>query len=199
MTAILRHISGEQKQRKDSAGLAVPPGITMNADTTLTLIHSARRGDVSAFGSLYEQHATGMYKFALWYLKDPDDAEDAVQNCVLSAFRNIASVKKPESFRSWLFQILANACKDILRDKQKRGDLSIEEADAPVFDDYEDGSFTRMLSALNDEERRIVTLSVLGGFNSREISRLMKINENTVRSKLSRSLKKIRDRYENDR
>ncbi len=168
----------------------------MDKKDLMLLIHSARKGDVSAFGSLYEEYSSGLYKFAFWYLKNPDDAEDAVQNCVLNAFQKIGSVRKPEAFRSWFFQILANACRDILRDKQKRGNLSLEDADAPVFDNYEDGSFTRMLSALNDEDRRIVTLSVVGEFNSREISRLMGINENTVRSKLSRSLKKIREQYQ---
>ncbi len=164
----------------------------MNNDRIKQCVHNAVRGDASAFGELYEEYAAGMYKFALWYLKNPHDAEDAVQSCALKAYRNIACVKKPESFRSWLFQILANACKDMIRNRA-REDLTVDEIDSPVFDSYEDGTVTRLLSNLSEEERRIVTLSVLGEFNSREISRMLGVNENTVRSKLSRSLKKLRE------
>lgn len=185
---------GEQKQRrKDGVFRRVNK---MDNDSLKTCLHRARRGDASAFGEIYEQYAAGLYRFALWYVKNPYDAEDAVQSCALNAYRNIASVKKAESFHAWIYKILANACRDILRDRQKRNDAPLEDADSAVFDRYEDDSVTRLLSALNEDDRKIVTLSVLGEFNSREISKMLGMNDSTVRTKLSRALKKLREQYE---
>ncbi len=162
-----------------------------------TLVNLARKGDASAFGALYESYAQGMYQFALWYLKNTDDAQDAVQNCALQAYRGLNSLRDPLSFRPWIFKILANACRDLLREKKRHDASPLEDVEISVFDSYEDGSVTRLLACLDDEARRIVTLSVLGDFNSREISRMTGINENTVRSKLSRSLQKLRGLIEN--
>ncbi|MCR5040820.1 MAG: RNA polymerase sigma factor [Clostridia bacterium] len=163
-----------------------------------TLISRARKGSAEAFGELYGAYSDDMYKFALWYLKNSHDAEDAVQDCALYAYKNIAFVKKPDSFRSWLFRILANKCADITRERKKRADLDVGDIEQAFFDDYEDGSVTRLLGRLEEDDRRIVTLAVLGEFNSREISKITGLKDSTVRSKLSRSLKKLREMIQTD-
>ena len=159
-------------------------------------VKNAKKGDASAFGELYEAFAEELYRFALWYLRDPDDAQDAVQTCALNAYRNIAAVRTAESFRPWLFRILANACADLFRSKRKQVVIPLEEVQTPSWDDYQDGSVLRLLDRLDETDRQIVTLAVLGDWNSTEIAHLLGGKPATVRSRLSRSLKKLRDAYE---
>ena len=158
------------------------------------LVDAARQGDVTAFGGLYEDTAAGLYQLALWYLGTPTDAQDAVQTGVLYAFEHIGSLRRTESFRPWLCRIVANACRDLLRQRKRRQGPPLDEVELPVFDRYEDGTVTRLLAELTDQERQIVTLSVLGDMDSPSIARLTGIPAATVRSKLSRSLKKLRER-----
>lgn len=72
------------------------------------LIRRAKRGDVKAFSRLYAQIYKELYRFALYMTKHPQDAEDAVSEAVISAFENMCSLRKEESFRSWMFTILHN-------------------------------------------------------------------------------------------
>ena len=73
-------------------------------------IRRAKRGDTKAFSVLYSRNYTDMYRFALYMLGSPHDAEDAVSDTVISAYEGITRLRKDESFRSWIFTILSNRC-----------------------------------------------------------------------------------------
>ena len=92
----------------------------------LILIRKARRGDVKAFSELYARIYVDLYKFSLYMLKHPQDAEDAVSEAVISAYENIGSLRKEESFRSWIFKILSNQCRKKLRDTGRTEELEAE-------------------------------------------------------------------------
>ena len=66
----------------------------------LVLIRKSRGGDVKAFSELYARIHKDLYKFALYTLKHPQDAEDAVSEAVISAYENLGMLRKEESFRS---------------------------------------------------------------------------------------------------
>jgi RNA polymerase sigma-70 factor (ECF subfamily) len=155
----------------------------------------AKAGDAEAFGLLYESHARDMYRYALYALGSESMAQDAVQDAAMAALRSIGSLRNPDSFRPWLFRILANKCKRALRAKYQ-GVESLEEQfyeaaaeDAPLGRALE---LRQAIAALPAAEREIVLLSVLEGYDSQEIARTMGIPAGTVRSKLSRALAKLR-------
>lgn len=75
------------------------------------LVNQARKGDTHAFAKLYEEIYPDLYRFAFCMVKQPWKAEDVVSDAVLKAFEKIHTLKKPESFRSWIFQITANECR----------------------------------------------------------------------------------------
>ena len=75
------------------------------------LIRRARRGDIQAFGVLYGRIYKELYRFALYTMRHKQDAEDVVSETVVAAYEGIDRLKKEESFRSWIFTILANQCK----------------------------------------------------------------------------------------
>ena len=66
----------------------------MDGQKMKNLIKSAKKGSAEAFGELYSLYAKELYRFALYTLHDTFDAEDAVQNAALSAFRKIGDLKK---------------------------------------------------------------------------------------------------------
>ena len=92
-------------------------------DYDLQLVKAAKRGDTDAFAALYGTVYQDMYRFALYMLCHPADAEDAVSETVMEAFAGIKKLKTDELFKNWIFKILSNRCKAKLREycKKKRG------------------------------------------------------------------------------
>ena len=80
------------------------------------LERQAKKGKKEAFAKLYETVYEDMYRFALYVLKDREDAEDAVAETVADAFESIGKLRKEEAFRAWIFQILSNKCKRKLKE-----------------------------------------------------------------------------------
>lgn len=84
------------------------PLAPQNGDTDLVL--AARRGDTAALGLLLESHRARLYRQALGYLGDPQDAADAVQDTFLTALRHLSDLRDPAAFGGWLAQIQRNTC-----------------------------------------------------------------------------------------
>ena len=80
------------------------------------LIKKAKKGDVEAFGELYTTVYKKLYRFALYILKNPQDAEDVVSEAVTDAFTGIRKLKREEAFSNWMYQIVANKCKRKMRE-----------------------------------------------------------------------------------
>ncbi|MGC4018754.1 MAG: RNA polymerase sigma factor [Muricomes sp.] len=157
----------------------------------LALIQKSRQRDVKAFSELYARIHKELYKFALYTLKHPQDAEDAVSETVIAAYENIGSLKKEESFRSWIFQILSNQCKKRFRDMPQTTELEPDLA-APDRDYAQSHDVQKAFGILNEDERMIVAFSIFGGYQSDEIGKMMEQNPATVRSKKTRALEKMR-------
>ena len=163
------------------------------------LIREAQTGNSKAFAAVYSFYADDLYRFALWYTGKSADAEDAVQEAVLIAFRHITKLKKASSFKSWMFKILSNVCKTRLTNPADKLCLvaldEINESDAEYYtEDFTLSSDLKSaLDSLDADERQIVLLSVIGRYKSNEIAEILDMKSGTVRSKLSRSLDKLRD------
>lgn len=159
------------------------------------LVSRAVTGDKEAFADLYCLYRDSLYRYAYFKLGNPQDAGDAVSACIVSAYEGIASLRQEGAFRAWIFRILYRCCCRLMREQAEQGDR--EEAD--VLDrlaDVPDGVSVELREAfgvLSPEDRDIVLLSVIAGYNSREIAAAMQLKPSTVRSRLSRGLKKMRD------
>lgn len=82
---------------------------------TERLLRKAKHGDSDAFCRLMDQHMNGMYKIVRSYLHNNEDAADAIQDTILSCFKNLQSLQQNRYFKTWLTRILINKCKDILK------------------------------------------------------------------------------------
>lgn len=159
----------------------------------LNLVKRAKQGDTEAFATLYEEIYENMYRFALYTLRHTADAEDVVSETVMDAFASIGKLRSEEAFKSWIFQILSNKCKDKLREYSKKTyelDETITETQA-VTGPEDSAIVRRSFFELPHEERIIIGMHLFCGYKSREIAEILHMNENTVRSKESRGLKKL--------
>ena len=95
------------------------------------LIERARSGDARAFESLAREVERALYRHALRIVGEPADAEDCVQDALLSAWRSIASFEG-DSFRAWIFRIATNRALDRLRTRRRHPELPL---DPPVDED----------------------------------------------------------------
>lgn len=162
---------------------------------------AAAAGSKEAFCELYGKYRDRLYRYALYRLGDPSDAEDAVSECVLAAWQGLPGLRKPKAFGSWIFRILHACCakriKDSVRLRENMLRIYTEGGSGPSDVGSSPASLsvelTEALAQLDEEERSIVLLSVLGGLTSREISEITSLTPGAVRSKLSRSLAKMRE------
>ncbi|MDD6058731.1 MAG: sigma-70 family RNA polymerase sigma factor [Clostridiales bacterium] len=166
----------------------------------LKLVKRAKHGDTEAFAMLYEEIYENMYRFALYTLRNTADAEDVVSEAVVDAFASISKLRSEEAFKSWIFRILTNKCKDRLRECANRMldlDKEAEQIEgAASGQSMEEAAYVRKLFfELSEEERLIVGMHIFCGYKSREIAEILHMNENTVRSKESRALKRMAGQF----
>lgn len=161
----------------------------INADLRRTA-----EGDEKAFERLYEQTKGGVYSFAYSYLKNREDAEDAVQTVFLKIKQNISGFDGKGNGLAWMLQITKNVALNELR-KRKLSERNMpEKSEAVSLDDYEsDGTVTAaMRKVLTDEEQRIIILHVIWGYKHREIAEIMQMPTGSVTSKYKRAVDKIK-------
>lgn len=168
-------------------------------NTVQQLVYEAKKGDSIAFSKVYALFSNDLYRFAYYYLGNSYDAEDAVQDALIQAFIHISDLKKAAAFQSWMFKILSNCCKTKLANSSKNpAPLCIDEIAELVADDSNGEDIKLSLELkdaifrLSEEERSIVLMSVIGGYKSFEIAKILDCPPSTIRSKLSRSLAKLK-------
>ncbi len=159
----------------------------------LQQIKKAKSGDAEAFADLYRSIYADLYRFALYTLKNPTDAEDAVSETVMDAFTSIHKLRSEASFKTWIFQILSIKCKRrFLEYKNFVNELTTDIPDKEISHDLAaDIDLRNCFFRLKDDERLIISMHIFAGYTSREIAKVLHMNANTVRSKESRALKKL--------
>lgn len=159
------------------------------------LVKRAVTGDREAFAGLYTRYKDSLYRYAFFRLGNDEDAQDAVSACIVAAYENIGKLRNERTFQAWIFKILYRCCCAYIKDQieqNSRGDISSLER-VPADDTrYLSVEIREALAQLDPADKDIVLLSTVAGYNSREISSLTGIKAATIRSRLSRSLAKMR-------
>lgn len=152
------------------------------------------------FEECYRREYRDMYRFALYTLGNPHDAEDAVSDAVVDAYAGCKRLRNPESFHPWIFKILTVKCKRKLKEYVNK---TLELDETAFLDSREEHwnveenqDIRAAFFTLSGQERLIISMSVFGGYNSREIGRTLFLKDATVRSKLSRALEKMQKKLE---
>ena len=164
-----------------------------------TIIEQAVKGDPEAFCELYGLYKDRLFRYAFYRLEDTASAEDAVSECVLAAWKGIGSLRNPKAFSAWIFRILNAVCAKQIRVRiTERNNMQelFKETHRIVPDSSRALELSDALGKLTDEEREIVLLSIVAGLKSREIASMFGMTAGSVRSKLSRSLSKMKQYLE---
>ncbi|HJU69121.1 MAG TPA: sigma-70 family RNA polymerase sigma factor [Gemmatimonadaceae bacterium] len=153
------------------------------------LVLSAQRGSREAFAELVRAHQRRAYAVARAIVLDHHDAEDAVQDGFLHAYRALSRFRPGEPFGAWLHRIVANAALDLQRRRKVRTAGTLPETVAlPFHDPAESDELRRRLSAalqrLTDRQRSVIVLHDVEGFRHAEIGEMLGIPEGTARSDL---------------
>lgn len=165
------------------------------------LVKMAKGGDKEAFCRLYSLYKDRLYRYAYYRLGNHDDALDAVSDCIVSAYEQIKNLRKAEAFSSWIFKILYAACSAYIKQQMRQRELDDidsvrQSSNLFTIMDESKTELAQALDILSSDEKEIVLLSVVGGFTSKEISKIAGLTAGSVRSKLSRSLAKMRNYLE---
>ncbi|HTC85317.1 MAG TPA: sigma-70 family RNA polymerase sigma factor [Candidatus Acidoferrum sp.] len=162
------------------------------------LIEQAQQGDRAAFDALVRRKVDAVYGTALAILGHEADAQDAVQEAFVSAWRSLGALRDPDRFDAWFGRILVNACRMSLRRRKVRQievtDASIQEvsggrspaAGGPAFDDVTASaeSFDRAFNRLSGDERAVLVLRHRDDLPVAEIAARLGIPDGTVKSRL---------------
>lgn len=186
-----------------------------NADSKLEvhlddskLISDGLQGDADAFEILFSRYRPILYRLAQRILRKHEEAEDAVQNCSLAAFRKLRSFNYEGAFRSWLARILVNEAITVLR-KRKRTCLSecsivperVEAADSfphpglnpeqILLQKQNARAFMRQLSQLSWEQRAVLLLCEIHEYTTEETGVMLQLPPGAIRSRLFRARKQL--------
>lgn len=133
-----------------------------------------------------------LFRVAFAILRNRADCEDAAQNAVLKAYTNLDSLENRRYFRTWLIRILKNECATFVRAKKPTASL---DACANLGYDMEikDLDLNRAFETLSPDERVAIALYYYDGYSTREIARICDVSDGTVRSRLSRARKALKE------
>ena len=180
-------------------------------DTETLLIHKAQRGNVDAFNMLVLKYQDMLYRIAWRILHDESAADDATQNAMIQAFKNIKSFRGG-SFKSWLARVTVNASYDELRRWKRQPAISLEqvnnegdEIESPLWmrdpasgpqDAVESGEMSdaiqHCLQGLIPDYRTVVVLVDIEGLSYEEAAQAAHIPVGTVKSRLARARMQLR-------
>ena len=164
------------------------------------LIEKAKKGDEEAFTELIISLETDLYRIAKMRLSCEDDINEAVQETIIQAFKSIKKVRHPEYFKTWIIRVLINNCNRVYKTLNRSEEIEKikEEKNAYQLDEEQSISkldFNILIKTLNYKERISLTLYYSENLTTKEISKILKEPESTVRNRISRAKIKLKNLY----
>lgn len=166
------------------------------------LIEECKSNNKRAQIELYRKYNQGMYNIAMRFLKNPDNADDIIQESFLSAFKSIHQFKAEVTFGAWLKKIVIHKCLNFLKKKElevitldesyafnleKEDDDNWEFDNSIVLDDVKTS-----IDKLPDKYKFVLMLCLIEGFDHEEISEILNISVVASRTQLMRGKTKLR-------
>lgn len=149
-----------------------------------------------AFGRLIDGGLERSFRLARLILRSDADAEDALQDAVVAAWRKWQQLEDAEKFDAWFGRILVNRCRDRLRRVERTRTTDLSDALRGTSRAFEQAEgridLGRAFAALNADQRVVVVLRYWSDLSLDEIARRTKVPEGTVKSRLHHALAKLR-------
>ncbi len=166
------------------------------------LVVQAQAGNTVAFELLADEHRDSMRGLAMRMLRDPEDANDAVQDALVKAFRAIHQFQPGRPVLPWLLRICSNCCVDIMRHKKatpeslEKHEFALTDDSVDVSDSAETGMRSELVHAavnrLPERYRDIITMRHFRHMEVCEIAMALNKPEGTIKSWLFRARARLR-------
>lgn len=176
------------------------------------LVRIAQAGDTRAFDELVERYQDKVWRLAFKILRHEDDAEEALQDAFLSAYRGLKNFKVESTFSTWLYRVATNAALMKYR-KRREGHVSLEQSQSQYEDaeplavpDWSSQPDEELLDAetrevleegmerLPEELRTVFVLRDVQGLSNAEVAKVLDVSIAAVKSRLHRARIALRDR-----
>ncbi len=183
------------------------------------LITLCADGDISAFDSIVERYKLPIFNFIYRYIMDYENAEDLTQEVFLRVYKNIKNYRPEKSqFRTWIYRIASNLCKNELRNRKRRAKIFIEdvnfeyEGEQDIMQNVQSDSesmlhrlenyelkkiISRNISSLPEKYRVVLILRDIQNLPYEEISKIIDKPVGTVKSRLNRARLMLREKMQN--
>jgi len=167
------------------------------------LVLRARRGDREAFAVLAGMVVDRLYAVARLILRDADLAEDAAQETLVRAWRDLPALREVDRFDAWIYRLTVRACADIGRQRRRwRAELAVVPSEPVELDRSAEladrDELERALRRLNEAQRTILVLTYYLGFAPADVADALDIPVGTAKSRLHYAIEALRAALEAD-
>jgi RNA polymerase sigma-70 factor (ECF subfamily) len=162
------------------------------------LVEQARRGDQAAFMALVRPRSDRLFGIAQRILRDVDRAEDALQDALVIAWRDLRGLRDPDRFDAWLRRLLVNVCiRQASRERRRTAQLRVLPVDGPAAPDEllpvaDRDQLEHGFRRLPPEQRAVLVMHHFLGYSPSEIAETLDIPPGTARSRLHNAHRAIR-------
>ena len=161
------------------------------------LVQRARRGDREAFAVLAGAAVDRLYAVARLILRDAELAEDAAQETLVRAWRDLPSLRDAERFDAWIYRLTVRACADIGRQRRRwRAELTVVPSEPSEHDRSAEladrDELERGLRRLSEAQRTILVLTYYLGFTPSDVADALEIPVGTAKSRLHYAIDALR-------
>ena len=170
----------------------------------IDLVQAAQHGDKAAFVDLISMRSDRLYAIAHRILRDVDRAEDALQDALVIAWRDLRGLRDPDRFDAWLQRVLVRVCiEQAQRERRRTVNLRVLPVEGPAAPDEiltlaDRDQLERGFRRLEPEQRAILVLHHFAGYAPSEIAETLGIPAGTARSRLHHAHRAMRAALEAD-
>ncbi len=159
------------------------------------LLQKIKSGDKTAYIELVHPYRERLFRKAKSMLRDDDDAEDVVQDAMISGFKSISKFRAESGVYTWLYRIVVNKSKDLLQKKKREIEKPIDNVEQQFIDDRvgyekklelsdESSYLIRKIEQLDDIFKQVIELRYFEEMSYADIASVLKCNVGTVKSRL---------------
>jgi RNA polymerase sigma-70 factor (ECF subfamily) len=168
--------------------------------TDAAIVRRILTGDTEAFGVLVERHYDRCVRLALHIIGNREDAEDAVQDTFLRAYRYLGGYRERERFAAWLYRILVNQCRTALA-RRRRGEVALPEWERAAPDAHGDDqaeraalheALERALALLPPDQREAVVLKFGEDLTYDEMAAITGAGTSALKMRVKRACARLR-------
>lgn len=139
------------------------------------------------------ENINSAYRFAFTYMKNQQDAEDVVSESIVRALKAADSLKDINSVKTWFFRIISNTAMTYLKKNKKIVPFETIENEDTYEENYNISNINDMIEQLPKEYMEVIVLRFFEDMKLKDIALVLDLNENTVKTRLYKALKLLRE------